>query len=130
MQITKNDATNFITSSTENDIWGYTSAFVNGDYNYYNFINHMHYASSINHDFDSDNNLKIPTGTLIMFPMCFKAMKNDPNSQWTIQSLIQMPDKNEWQLQYDDTNLDTIITNNNNNINIFKNYANSNCPTT
>lgn len=118
------NATAFITSSTEDNIWGYTSAFVNGDYNYYNFINHMHYASSINHNFDSDNNLKIPKGTLIMFPMCFKAVKKDPNSQWDIYSLIQMPNVNEWQLQYDDTNLDTIITNSS----MFSSYASSNCP--
>jgi hypothetical protein len=102
------DATAIITSSNEDNIWRYTSAFVNGDYNYYNFINHMHYASSINHDFESDDKTKIPAGTLIMYPMCFKAVKESANNNWNLSALISCPAN--WKILSDNSNLSEILS--------------------
>jgi hypothetical protein len=75
------------TQPYENNILDFTSGIQNSEY--YNFVNHIHTAHAINESLSAS----IPTGTLIMFPICIKAKQNDSEHNWSLSSLIDIPNR-------------------------------------
>lgn len=60
----------FSDTNVEDQILGYTSGI--NESNIYGYINHIH----TQHEINSAYNSEIPNGTLILYPVCFKYVKN------------------------------------------------------